>query len=188
MAQGPGLRRIPFALLEEEHLHVRPGVPYVLGSEVSRPNQVPHGFVHRIRHPDECQLAGPAETRQLLRVPNIVLDPFARSLRRPESSASGSVPQCGRCSRDRSTVGKGHSRRDRPRRQTRVADGASPASSPACRWQSDHCRSRRSDEPPRRARHPPTLPRSSACAHRAPHRRPDRPSSVLQLVVPISPT
>lgn len=80
MAHGPGLRRIPPALHEEKHLHVRPGMAHILGCQIARPNQVPHGFVQRIRYPDEGQFAGPAEARQLLGVANVILEPLARRL------------------------------------------------------------------------------------------------------------
>lgn len=83
MAHAPGLGRIPLALLEEKHLHMRPGMAHILGRKITCSDQITHGFVHRIRHPDEGQFAGPAETRQLLGIANVILDPFARRLRRP---------------------------------------------------------------------------------------------------------
>jgi hypothetical protein len=49
--------------------------------DAAQPDQVAHGFVISVRHPDRCQLSGPMKTRQHGGVTTIRLHPIARLLR-----------------------------------------------------------------------------------------------------------
>src|SRR4051812_15758264 len=78
MPEAPGLAEVADAMLEQEHLDVRPGLAHIVGRRLPGADEVPHRLVNLVRDPDEGELAGTQEPRQGNRIAGVVLDPIAR--------------------------------------------------------------------------------------------------------------
>src|SRR4051794_26444944 len=78
MPEAPGLAEVADAMLEQEHLDVRPGLAHIVGRRLPGADEVPHRLVNLVRGPDEGELAGTQEPRQGNRIAGVVLDPIAR--------------------------------------------------------------------------------------------------------------
>jgi hypothetical protein len=78
MTLRPVLARfIRTAVAKSEGEQLLPGTHEMHGRIHSCSSQIAHGFVRRGWHPDRCQISGPVQDRQVLRVTPVCLDPIS---------------------------------------------------------------------------------------------------------------